>query len=57
MGGYLVRFHVPLSEPMWRALILGMGDRVKVLSPASYRDSLIETATAFLSNYDIEVSR
>lgn len=57
MGGYIVRFHVPLSEPMWRALILGMGGRVKVLSPASYRDSLIETATAFLANYDIKVSR
>lgn len=55
-GGFYVRFRVPLDEPMWKALILGMGSRVKVEAPESYKDSLISTARDFLSNYDIGVS-
>ena len=55
-GDVLVRFHVPLDEPMWKALILGMGNRVRVEAPESYKDSLIRTAMDFLSNYDIGLS-
>lgn len=45
--------HVPAKERLWKALLLSFGDRVKVIGPDSYREELIETASKFLSNYDI----
>lgn len=43
---------VPAGERLWKALLLSFGDRVRVVSPESYRDELIMTAQKFLSNYD-----
>ena len=45
--------HVPEGERLWKALLLSFGDKAAVVSPASYRNELIETAKKFLSNYDI----
>lgn len=44
---------VPPGERSWKALLLSMGNRVKVISPEDCRNELIETAQSFLSNYDI----
>jgi predicted DNA-binding transcriptional regulator YafY len=52
-GHYLMHLHVPPSERLWQALLLSLGGSVKILSPAGYRSTLIETAQKFLSNYDI----
>ena len=48
--------HVPENERLWKALLLSFGDRVQVVGPDSYRQTLIETAEKFLSNYDRQVS-
>lgn len=55
-GSWIMHLHVPPGEKLWQALLLGMGDQVKILEPASYREQLIRTAISFLSNYDIHVS-
>jgi predicted DNA-binding transcriptional regulator YafY len=52
-GHYLMHLHVPRSERLWQALLLSLGDSVKILSPEGYRNTLIQTAQKFLSNYDI----
>lgn len=44
--------NVPQRERLWKALLLSFGNRVRVVSPADYRDELIQTARDFLSNYD-----
>lgn len=44
---------VPPGERSWKALLLSMGNRVKVISPEDCPNELIETAQSFLSNYDI----
>jgi len=44
---------VPLSEKMWQALLIGLGDSIKVLAPLHYRDLLISIAKKFVNNYDI----
>lgn len=49
---WIMDLHVPPAEPMWQALLLGLGDRVKVLAPLRYREQLINTAKKFISNYD-----
>lgn len=53
---YIMILHVPPNERLWQALLLSMGDAIKVIEPESYRDKLIETAFKFLSNYDIQMS-
>lgn len=55
-GNCIMHLHVPPGEKLWQALLLGMGDQVKILKPESYREQLIRTAISFLSNYDIHVS-
>ncbi len=55
-GGYLLHLHVPPKEKLWQALLLNMGEKVKILSPDSYRDLLIQTAKGFLSNHDTLMS-
>ncbi len=50
---YRVIIRVPAKERLWKALLLSFGNRVKVISPESYKIELIETAQKFLSNYDI----
>ncbi len=52
-GHFIMHLHVPPNERLWQALLLSLGDSVKILSPEGYRNSLIETAQKFLSNYDI----
>ncbi|MDQ0363262.1 helix-turn-helix transcriptional regulator [Breznakia pachnodae] len=51
-GDYQVFIHVPLHEKLWQALLLGMGNQVKIISPIKYREKLITIANNFLSNYD-----
>jgi predicted DNA-binding transcriptional regulator YafY len=55
-GSWIMHLHVPPNEKLWQALLLSLGDQVKILEPASYREQLIRTALSFLSNYDIHVS-
>jgi predicted DNA-binding transcriptional regulator YafY len=50
---YRMFIEVPARERLWKALLLSFGNKVKVISPASYRDELIQTAKNFISNYDI----
>lgn len=52
-GHYIMNLHVPPNERLWQALLLSMGDKVKIIKPEYYRHKLIETASKFLSNYDI----
>lgn len=52
-GHYIMNLHVPPNERLWQALLLSMGNKVKIISPAYYRQKLIEAALKFLSNYDI----
>ncbi len=52
-GHYIMNLHVPPNERLWQALLLSMGDKVKIIKPEYYRQRLIETASKFLSNYDI----
>ncbi|QHQ59640.1 WYL domain-containing protein [Anaerocolumna sedimenticola] len=52
-GHYIMNLHVPPNERLWQALLLSMGDKVKIIEPEYYRQKLIETASKFLSNYDI----
>lgn len=51
-GSWIMDLHVPPAEPMWQALLLGLGDCVRILSPRHYREQLIRTAKKFISNYD-----
>ena len=55
-GNYLMHLRVPPHEKLWQALLLIMGNKVKIVSPDSYRDRLCRTAIDFLSNYDIPMS-
>ena len=55
-GNWIMHLHVPPSEKLWQALLLNLGDQIKILKPESYREQLIRTAISFLSNYDIHVS-
>lgn len=49
---YRIIINVPAKERLWKALLLSFGEKVRVVSPESYRNELIETAEKFLSNYD-----
>lgn len=55
-GHYIMNLHVPPNERLWQALLLSMGDRVKIMEPEYYKQRLIETSLKFLSNYDITMS-
>ncbi|MDF2988471.1 MAG: transcriptional regulator [Eubacterium sp.] len=55
-GSWVMDLFVPTAEPMWQALLLGLGNSAKVISPDSYRDTLIGTAKKFIHNYDIQMS-
>jgi predicted DNA-binding transcriptional regulator YafY len=52
-GHYIMHLHVPPNELLWQALLLSMGDKIKIIKPEYYQRKLIETAEKFLSNYDI----
>lgn len=52
-GHYIVNLHVPPNEIIWQALLLSMGNKIKIIEPEYYKRKLIETASNFLSNYDI----
>lgn len=52
-GHYIMYLYVPPNERLWQALLLSMGDRIKVIKPEYYKRRLIKTASEFLSNYDI----
>ncbi|OPJ56631.1 helix-turn-helix transcriptional regulator [Clostridium oryzae] len=53
-GNYMLYLHVPARERLWQALLLSLGDGVKIIKPLLYKEKLIETAKKFLSNYDIQ---
>ncbi|MDO4356549.1 MAG: WYL domain-containing protein [Clostridia bacterium] len=40
---------VPQRERLWQALILSFGDRIKVISPADYREKLLNAARGFVA--------
>ncbi len=50
---YGMFIEVPAKERLWKALLLSFGNKVRVISPESYRNELIKTAQNFISNYDI----
>lgn len=50
---YRMIIEVPAKERLWKALLLSFGNKVRVISPESYKNELIQTANNFLSNYDI----
>ncbi len=50
---YRMVIQVPAKERLWKALLLSFGDKVRVISPESYKNELIQTAKEFISNYDI----
>ena len=50
---YRMFIKVPAKERLWKALLLSFGNRIRVVSPESYKNELIQTANDFLSNYDI----
>lgn len=50
---YKINFYVPTQERLWKALLLSLGDNIKVIAPEKYCFELIETAKKFISNYDI----
>lgn len=53
---YILHLRVPPNEKLWQALLLSMGDSVKILKPEYYKNQLIRTAVGFLANYDIHMS-
>lgn len=55
-GNFIMHLHVPPGEKLWKALLLSMGDKIKILSPDDYREELIRTAEKFLTNYDRQLS-
>ena len=55
-GNYIMDLHVPPNERLWQALLLSMGDKVKIIEPEYYRRKLMEIATNFLSNHDTQMS-
>lgn len=55
-GKYKINFYVPTQERLWKALLLSLGDNVKIIAPEKYRLELIETAKKFISNYDTQMS-
>ena len=52
-GHYIINLHVPPNERLWQAMLLSMGDTVKIIEPEYYRQKLIGISLKFLSNYDI----
>ena len=44
-GHYMMNLHIPPNERLWQALLLSMGDRVKVIEPEYYCQKLISTAS------------
>ncbi len=55
-GSWIMDLNVPPSEPMWKALLLGLGNSAKIIAPDFYRETLIETAKKFIKNYDTQMS-
>lgn len=51
-GNYKMNLRVPDQERIWQALLLSMGGLVQIISPCSYRQTLIDTAKNFLKNHD-----
>lgn len=47
-GEFRAFIDVPPNERLWKALLLSFGDKVKVISPESYRNELLETASKFI---------
>lgn len=47
---------VPAKERLWKALLLSLGNKVKIIGPEEYKKELIQTAQKFLFNYDIPLS-
>lgn len=50
---YRMIIEVPAKERLWKALLLSFGNKIRVISPESYKNELIQTANDFISNYDI----
>lgn len=43
-GDFIISLHYPENERMWFSLLLGFGDKVKVLEPQELKDRLIKKA-------------
>ncbi|NJD01710.1 MAG: YafY family transcriptional regulator [Ruminiclostridium sp.] len=43
-GDFIISLHLPENERMWFSLLLGFGDRVKVLEPQELKDRLLQKA-------------
>ncbi|MGL6199134.1 MAG: helix-turn-helix transcriptional regulator [Lachnospiraceae bacterium] len=52
-GSWIMDLCVPLKEKMWQALLIGLGNSIKILAPLHYRNMLISIAKNFINNYDI----
>ena len=50
-GDFVVSLHLPENERMWFSLLLGFGDKVKVLEPQELKDRLLQKASEIQNLY------
>lgn len=50
-GDFVISLHLPENERMWFSLLLGFGDKVKVLEPQELKDRLIQKACEIKNLY------
>lgn len=55
-GNYIMHLRVPPGEKLWKAMLLVMGNKVRILGPEPYKKDLCDIAASFLKNHDIQMS-
>lgn len=50
---WMMRVYLPEYEQIWKAKLIALGDRVKILQPESLRKELISVARSFIANNEI----
>ncbi|HKL99880.1 MAG TPA: YafY family protein [Mobilitalea sp.] len=50
-GDFIIFLHIPENERMWFSLLLGFGDKVKVLEPQELKDRLLQKAREIQNLY------
>ncbi|MEG6613316.1 YafY family protein [Pseudoclostridium thermosuccinogenes] len=50
-GDFIISLHYPENERMWFSLLLGFGDKVKVLEPQELKDRLLQKANEIQNLY------
>lgn len=50
-GDFIISLHLPENERMWFSLLLGFGDKVKVLEPKELKDKLLQKACEIQNLY------